>query len=224
MKSTATPILSTVTTEPIDSDACLVLAAKAGDQEAFAELSKRHSKRLFQSILRITRNREDAEDALQTAYLNAYLHIGSFDGRSSFSSWLTRICINAGLGILRQRRNRPQISLECNISQNGGAMDEPLDQSIDIERTVIERQHKQILYRSIARLTPSLRQVLMMQCSLDCSNHELAYRTGLTIAAVKSRTLRARNQLKQRNGFVRNLTSRLNPEYTSVDGGQNKGA
>jgi RNA polymerase sigma-70 factor (ECF subfamily) len=68
----------------------LVAAAKQGQAEAFGALCQPLARKLIQSALRITKNREDAEDALQNAFLSAFIHIKNFDGRSSFSTWLTR--------------------------------------------------------------------------------------------------------------------------------------
>jgi RNA polymerase sigma-70 factor (ECF subfamily) len=79
----------------------LVAAAKDGDHQAYAELCRRHSKKLLRTILRITRNVADAEDTLQESLLKAYTHIGEFDGRCAFSSWLTRIAIISALLLSR---------------------------------------------------------------------------------------------------------------------------
>jgi hypothetical protein len=89
----------------ITTDTCdmhLVAAAKNGDQQAYAELCRRHSHRTLRTVLRITRNVADAEDTLQESLLKAYTHIGDFDGRSAFSSWLTRIAINNALMLLER--------------------------------------------------------------------------------------------------------------------------
>ena len=75
----------------------LLAAAQEGDQAAYGEMCKRHSKKILRVTLRITRNYEDAEDALQECFLRAMIHIRDFDGRSQFSTWLTRIAINAAL-------------------------------------------------------------------------------------------------------------------------------
>src|ERR1700733_14812394 len=88
-------------------DICLVAAAKNGDHQAYAELCRRHSRQIFQTVRRITGNISDAEDALQEAFLKAYVHIGEFEGRSAFSSCLTRIAINSALMLLRKKRAQP---------------------------------------------------------------------------------------------------------------------
>jgi RNA polymerase sigma factor (sigma-70 family) len=86
------------------SDELLVSAAQAGDASAFVELKHRHANKLLPRIYRITKNWHDAEDVLQESFLKAYLHLPTFEGRSSFSSWITRIGINCALMLLRKRR------------------------------------------------------------------------------------------------------------------------
>ena len=94
--------------EALAGDEDLLLAARGGSHAAFAELQKIYSHRLYKRILSITRNREDAEDALQDTFLRAYLALPSFEGRSRFSSWLTRIGINSALMILRNAAPDPR--------------------------------------------------------------------------------------------------------------------
>src|SRR5580704_6859584 len=99
----------------ITTDICdmyLVAAAKDGDHEAYTELCRRHSKQILRTVIRITRDVADAEDTLQEALLKAYIHIGGFEGRSAFSSWLTRIAINSALMLLRRKRSQPACSFE----------------------------------------------------------------------------------------------------------------
>src|ERR1700761_4558743 len=103
------------------TDSCdmyLVAAAKNGDHQAYAELCRRHSQQIFKRVLRITGNISDAEDALQEALLKAYVHIGRFEGRSAFSSWLTRIAINSALMLLRRKRSHPVYGFESRTDAN----------------------------------------------------------------------------------------------------------
>jgi RNA polymerase sigma-70 factor (ECF subfamily) len=109
----------------------LVAAARAGSNSAFEELQGRYSRRLYKRIQSITRNHEDAEDALQETFLRAYLALDSFQGRSQFASWLMRIAINSALMVLRRRRSRLEISFEP--SSDSG---EPT-QTIDIPETAL---------------------------------------------------------------------------------------
>ena len=91
---------------PVDD---IVLAAQAGSPAAFAELYSAYSRRLFQTILSITRNPHDAEEALQDTFLRAYLAIKSFEGKSQIYTWLTRIAVNTALMVLRKQRTRPEL-------------------------------------------------------------------------------------------------------------------
>jgi RNA polymerase sigma-70 factor (ECF subfamily) len=79
---------------PVNGDDLFVSMMKRPDATAFDDLWLRHRRRLFYLALRILKNSEDAEDAIQESFLKAYRHIGTFDGRSKFSTWITRIVIN----------------------------------------------------------------------------------------------------------------------------------
>src|SRR5712664_3399190 len=86
------------------SEELLIAAAKTGRRAPFGELCERHMKQVSCVTRRIMRNREDAEDAAQECFLNAFVHLKDFDGRSRFATWLTRIAINAALMKLRKNR------------------------------------------------------------------------------------------------------------------------
>src|SRR5215475_4148981 len=104
------------------TDECLLKVARKGESGAFGALCERYSKQLLRSAHRVTRNREDAEDAVQNAMLSAFVHLGDFDGRSSFSTWLTRIVINSALMLLRKRRTWHAIATEGDDDfSSGGA-------------------------------------------------------------------------------------------------------
>lgn len=106
----------------------LVSAARSGDSNAFVELYDRHSKKLLARIYRITRNWEDAEDALQDAAVRAFVHVASFEGRSNFASWLTRIATNSAFMVLRKRRASAEVSIEQSFEQSENrVMREPPD-------------------------------------------------------------------------------------------------
>ena len=91
------------------SEEQLIAAAKTGRQAPFGELCERHMKQVFYVTRRITRNREDAEDATQECFLSAFAHLKDFDGRSQFATWLTRIAINAALMKLRKNRGAREV-------------------------------------------------------------------------------------------------------------------
>jgi RNA polymerase sigma-70 factor, ECF subfamily len=97
---------------PVSTDEALVAAAKLGDHQAFLALWTRHTRTVLKTTYRITGNREDAEDAIQDVWMKAHLHLGTFDGRAQFATWLTRIAINTSLMILRRRRVRPETPMD----------------------------------------------------------------------------------------------------------------
>src|SRR5215472_9194477 len=100
---------------PQGSEAQLLTAALRGRTDAFEALCRPHTAKLLKVAFYVTRNREDAEDALQDSLLRAYAHISGFNGRSSFSTWLTRIVINSALMIRRKVRNARQVSAQSTV-------------------------------------------------------------------------------------------------------------
>ena len=118
-------------------DIFLVAAAKDGDHQAYAELCRRHSKQILRTILRITRDVADAEDTLQETLLKAYVHIGRFEGRSAFSSWLTRIAINSALMLSRKKRSHYVYSLEGGVDGDDIKLPEPTEAAHNPEESCI---------------------------------------------------------------------------------------
>jgi RNA polymerase sigma-70 factor (ECF subfamily) len=178
------------------TDDVLVAAAKSGDHHAFAELWTRHSKGAFKTAYRITRNRDDAEDAIQSAWMKAYTHLNTFDGRAKFSTWLTRIAINSSLMMLRRKRSHPESSMEITDGDTWQHF-EIADQAKNAEEVYATREQMERLRRSICCLQPTLRNVVEIHQSNDRSVKEVAELAGISIAATKSRLLRARKTLRR---------------------------
>jgi RNA polymerase sigma-70 factor (ECF subfamily) len=198
--SLAMPALSSVDIEysPTEmSDEMLASRAKSGDTDAFVELSKRHADRVFQATYRVTRNRQDAEDALQDAFLNAFTHMKNFEGRSSFSTWLTRIAINSALMILRKKRHWNEIPIDVG---DGGMANfatwEPRSPMDDPESHYVRGERHKLLRKAVHQLPPRLREVIQLQQTKEHSTREIAQSLGITVPAVKSRMARARNALR----------------------------
>ena len=174
----------------------LVAAAQTGSAAAFAELRDIYSPRVFRTILAITKNREDAEDALQDAFLRAYLALKNFEGRANFYSWLTRIAINSALMLLRKRRARPEISLAPVTEHPEESLPQEFrDTAPNPEQVCEQRQHQVRLMRAIRKLEPRLRVVVEIQMKQDCSVRDIAKKLEISEAAVKSRLYRARARL-----------------------------
>jgi len=175
----------------------LLLAARSGCHAAFAELQNTYSRPIYKRILSITRNREDAEDALQDTFLRAYLALPSFEGRSEFSSWLMRIGINSALMLLRRRRCRPEASFEPpnqDFERNGAFIDVP-DVALNPEQLYDQQQRCHVIRRALQRLDPKLRAALSIRVSGEHSMKEIAQDLGLSVASVKARLHRARKRL-----------------------------
>ena len=179
------------------SDEWLVLAAKDGNTNAFAELRDRHSSKILRTTYRITRNWEDAEDALQDSFLNAFVHLDKFEGRCSFSSWVTRIAINMSLMAVRKPRTKRELAIDVS-DDDGETCDrwEPRDLGEDPECCYARHERAELLRRAIRRLRPVLRNVVELQQARDYSVQELADSLGISLAATKSRLLRARLSMR----------------------------
>jgi RNA polymerase sigma-70 factor (ECF subfamily) len=179
------------------SDEILVSRAKSGDTEAFVALSKRHANKVFQATYRVTRNRQDAEDALQDALLNAFTHMKNFEGRSSFSTWLTRIAINSALMILRKKRNCSEIPIDGGDGLAGNLaaweLRSPMD---DPESHYVRGERHQSLRKAIRQLPPAYREVIQLRQAKEHSVREIAQSLGITVPAVKSRLARAKSALR----------------------------
>jgi RNA polymerase sigma factor (sigma-70 family) len=178
-------------------DGMLVAAAKVGDHFAFSELWSRHSKKTFNTMYRITKNRQDAEDGLQDAFLKAFVHLKNFDGKSTFSTWLTRIAINSALMILRKKRAHPEASMEWTTDGHTWQQWEIADRRANIEELYAKKEAEWRLKRAIGRLRPALRNVVEIQRSHCISVQEIAELVGISVAATKSRLVRARTVLRQ---------------------------
>jgi RNA polymerase sigma factor (sigma-70 family) len=179
------------------TDEVLVAAAKLGNHLAFAELWRRYSNVAFKIVYRVTGNRDDAEDAIQDAWMKAYTHLKTFDGRSKFSTWFTRIAINSALMILRRKRAHREDSMDWSVDGETWQQREVADKQANIEEHYAKKEAQRDLRKAIDRLRPALRTIIEIQQSHDGSVKEIANVAGISIAAAKSRLLRARTALRR---------------------------
>jgi len=180
------------------SDSQLLSAAKKGDNAAFGQLFERHSKKIFHSTLRITRNREDAEDALQDCFLSGLLHLNDFDGRSQLSTWLTRIAINESLMLLRKRRPG-HLSIEGHQSVDEESYTlEIKDPAVTPEERYGQKEIQNVLSGAIDELRPILKTVVNLSEIAELSTRKTAEALGVRVGTVKARTFRARRLLRDK--------------------------
>jgi RNA polymerase sigma-70 factor (ECF subfamily) len=178
------------------TDEVLVAAAKSGDHLAFVELWTRHSNSAFKIAYRIMGNRDDAEDAIQDAWMNAYVHLITFDGRAKFSTWLTRIAINSTLMTLRRRRTLRETSIEITDGDTWQHWD-IADPANNVEELYARHESVERLRRAIRCLKPPLRSVVEFYQANDSSLKEVSEFAGISVAAAKSRLSRAKKTLRK---------------------------
>lgn len=178
-------------------DVVLVERAQAGDTQAFEELVRRHERRVYRTVLSITGNQEDAEDAMQETFLRLYQHLGEFQGASRFTTWLTRIAINEGLQKLRKRK--PMQSLDEPKEFNDETMPRQFGTwHENPEELYAQEEIRRIVQEAINSLPPAYRVVFMLRDVEGLSTEEAAEALGLGVAALKSRILRARLLMRER--------------------------
>ncbi len=178
-------------------EAQLLASAKSGQAAAFAKLCQPQAEKILRATYRIAKNREDAEDAVQDSFLKALLHIEHFEGRSSFSTWLTSIAINSALMILRKRRNSSEIPVEdSRDSEAVGWCQEIADSAPNPEKRHLAQERERLVRRVIRGLRPNSRGVLEMQHFQDYSVEEIARMKGISVGAVKARLFHARMALR----------------------------
>ena len=183
---------------PQDSDAELVACAAGGDAQAFALIMRRHNQLLFRTARSILRNHDEAEEALQEAYLRAWRAMGSFRAEARLSTWLARIVINEALARLR-RHGAQVIPLDTAIEAAAGAGEawEEADPDLQPERSAMRQEIRNLIERRIDRLPEAYRTVFMLRAVEEMSVSETAEALQLNEATVRTRFLRARGMLRE---------------------------
>ena len=164
------------------TDQELVKASLEGNRTAFAELVARHQDAVFGLAVSMTRNREDAADMAQEAFIRAYEKLGQYNPDFSFKSWLLRICANQTKNLFRARMRRRRVEEAHGREAQITDASEP-----DFEA----------LEAALARLPPKLRAPLRLKHMEGLSYEEVARVLGIGVSAAKMRTLRARSQLME---------------------------
>jgi RNA polymerase sigma-70 factor, ECF subfamily len=179
-------------------DETLVAEALQGSSSAFETLFRRYQQRMFHVALSRLQNPQDAEDAVQQAFQQAFTHLASFQGQSRFSTWLTRIAINESLMLLRKRRPG-HISIEGHqtFDDETVALDIK-DRAATPEEQYVQRELHDVLSGAIDELRPILKTVVKL-CEIgEISNTRTANALGVKVGAVKARTFRARRLLREK--------------------------
>jgi RNA polymerase sigma-70 factor, ECF subfamily len=176
-----------------DPDFEIVVRVKNGDTDAFEELVRKHGRRVYRSLIGILGTPEEAEDALQDAFLKAFQHLPNFEARSRFSTWLVRIAINTGLQRLRGRKDFDSLDEESEQFKPRSIQawtDSPEDYySREELRKLVEQE--------VMKLPLKYRMALMLRDLEELSTEEAAASLGLTVPGLKARVLRGRLMLRE---------------------------
>lgn len=189
------PLTKDAMVSPVARESQIIATAKPGSIAAFEDLLQQYSGRLFRTILRITKNREDAEDALQDTFLRACAALHRFEGRSSIYSWLTRIAMNSALMVLRRRRTHPEVLFSLLEEGDSHFPFEAQDAAYNPEQLCDLHQRSRRLLRAIRKLEPRLRAPLEIQLVGELPVRDIASALNISVPAAKSRLYRARTRL-----------------------------
>jgi len=179
-----------------DSDAALVAATKSGETHAFEKLVVRYERIVFAVAQRITNNREDAEDVVQESFHKAFIHLGDFQEKSRFSTWLIRIAMNEAFMLLRRRRGVLEVLPESNDDGVESVSEAFVDQRPSPEESCWRRERTELLTEAINRLGPKIRSTILLSDLQEHSLEETAQILGTSISAVKSRLFQGRRKLR----------------------------
>jgi len=189
----------------IEGTEALIQRAVAGDHEAFQDLLTPHLGMFHHAVLRIVKDPSDAQDALQEGLLAISMSLPSFEGRSQFSSWAYRICVNAALQLMRSRRQRREEFME-DLASHGKDDGRPMEAEARLEWSTepdallhLERQEVRMrMMKTLDLLPDSLRVVFVLRDIEDMDTLEIAGKLDITPAVVRQRLHRARMFLQDR--------------------------
>ena len=184
--------------DPGVKDEILVAEVVRGNSAAFETLFERYHQKMFRVALSRLQNPEDAEDAVQQAFQQAFVHLKSFQGQSRFSTWLTRIAINEALMLLRKRRpGHFSIEGHQTVEEESLAL-EIKDPAITPEEQYGEKEMRNVLTGAINELRPLLKNVVNLSEIGELSTRKTAEALGVRVGTVKARTFRARRLLRDK--------------------------
>lgn len=184
---------------PDPDEASLLTGLRAGDEDAFARLVTLHGGRMLAVARRLLGNEDEARDALQEAFVAAFRNLDGFAGQARLSTWLHRIAVNAALMRIRRRRARPEEPIEPLLPTflaDGHQAAPAVSWAENAEQLVARREVRALVRRSIDRLPPTYRTVLVLRDLEELDTGEVAARLGISPNAVKVRLHRARQALR----------------------------
>jgi RNA polymerase sigma-70 factor, ECF subfamily len=176
-----------------------LVAAKRGDSTSFEILCKRSANTVFHVARRMMRSKEDAEDVVQESFQLAFIHLKSFKGGSRFSTWLSRIAINASLMKLRRKQHLWDVSLDGSAETEEPSFQLDVeDEGPNPEQLYAHKERQRILFEAMNELTPGMRKAIELRELGERSTEETARILGISISGVKARVFHGRKILRER--------------------------
>lgn len=172
-------------------DAALIDLALGGDAAAFGWLVRRYQDRLYTSLVHVSGSRDEAEDVVQDAFVQAFLKLRSFERQSTFYTWLYRIAFNTAVS--RRRKRRVEGSVEQVRASVG---DEPADRCERPEEQVLRQERAELLARALEGLSDEHRAILILREMEGCDYEQISQILDLPVGTVRSRLHRARAHLR----------------------------
>jgi len=178
----------------VPSDESLLERSVRGDREALEELFRRYRQVAYRVAYRLLGNEADALDAVQEAFVKALTHLPSFEGRSTFKTWLLRVVSNASLDLGRQRGRRETLSMDLLAASKCQEFEPVILDEPDrgLERSDLRRK----LTEALGQLSPVQRQTFVLHAEAELSYREVADVLGISIGTVMSRLYYARLKLR----------------------------
>jgi len=180
------------------SERVLIERSQQGDIESFEALIKKYQVYAYNIAYRMTSNKEDAKDITQEALIKAYKSINNFRFDSSFSTWLYRIVTNTCIDMLRKENKIKTITIDKSIETDEGEYQREIRDNRDLPEYMLEeKERREVIRRSIKKLSEKYREVLILRDIQNFSYEEISEITDLPLGTVKSRISRARYNLKE---------------------------
>ncbi len=181
----------------VDPDGEIIARVRGGDIDAFEDLINRHGQRIYRTLVGILGNAEEARDAMQVTFVKAFQHLGTFQERSKFSTWLVSIASNTGIQLLRERRHLESIDGDGVETEDGFRPRQIRAWSDNPEQLYSKAQMRALVEENVMKLPAKYRVVVVLRDIEQLSIDECATALGLGIPALKSRHLRGRLMLRE---------------------------
>jgi RNA polymerase sigma-70 factor, ECF subfamily len=177
----------------------LAKRANAGDEDAFGEIVRRYSPRVFHFASKFFRQRSLVEEAAQEVFLKAFTQLGSYEGRGSMEGWFTKITTNTCLNLLRSAKRRPEMTVSDLSEDESGWLESKYSGAAKEEFKSSERSKvaADLTERVLETMSPDDRLVLTLVDGEDAPVKEVAELTGWSESKVKVQAFRARKRMRQ---------------------------